>query len=152
MDRDPAAEYAAAPQLGAVLGGARALGRVPRSESELHARIREGLPFAALGAVMEHFEIPQESACRILNLSRRNFPRRRKSNRLAADESDRLCRLARVLAHAQRIFEDQAETAAWLRRPNPALRGETPLACLDTDIGVRQVEEILGRIEHGIAG
>ncbi len=135
-----------------VLGGTAALGKLPRTASELASRVRDGLPFAALVAVMSRFEIPQDIACRILNLSRRNFPRRKQQHRLAADESDRLYRLARILAHANRVFEDSADSAQWLRTPNPALAKQQPLGLLDTDIGVRQVEEILGRIEYGIVG
>jgi uncharacterized protein (DUF2384 family) len=37
----------------------------------------------------------------------------------------------------------------WLQRPNRALNGELPIRLLDTDIGARQVEDILGKIEHG---
>jgi putative toxin-antitoxin system antitoxin component (TIGR02293 family) len=38
----------------------------------------------------------------------------------------------------------------WLRTPNTALRGETPISLLETDIGARMVERVLGRIEHGV--
>jgi uncharacterized protein (DUF2384 family) len=38
-----------------------------------------------------------------------------------------------------------------LRRPSTLLDGEAPLDRLDTDIGTRQVEAILGRIAHGLA-
>jgi putative toxin-antitoxin system antitoxin component (TIGR02293 family) len=37
----------------------------------------------------------------------------------------------------------------WLRRPNRALGNQTPLELMDTDIGAKQVEDVLGRIEHG---
>jgi len=36
-------------------------------------------------------------------------------------ESDRLYRLARVLAHANRVFEDRDESADWIQTPNAAL-------------------------------
>jgi putative toxin-antitoxin system antitoxin component (TIGR02293 family) len=135
----------------AVLGGSRALGRRVRTPEELGERVREGLPFDALRAVMDTYEIPREAICAILGLSQRNFPRRQQRRRLAPDESDRLYRLARVLAHADRVFEDPARSAEWIRTPNAALARRAPLERLDTDIGVQQVDEILGRVEHGIA-
>ena len=40
--------------------------------------------------------------------------------------------------------------ARWLRRPNRALNGELPIDLLDTDVGARQIEDVLGRIAHGV--
>jgi putative toxin-antitoxin system antitoxin component (TIGR02293 family) len=46
--------------------------------------------------------------------------------------------------------EDKARL--WMQRPNRNLEGETPLSLLDTDRGVRAVEDVLMRIDHGIYG
>ena len=135
-----------------VLGGAKVVGRGVRSPQDLAERVREGLPFAALAAVMEQYRISRDVLCDILQLSRRNFLRRKEQKRLAPDESDRLYRLARVLAHANRVFEDPDESAEWIHTPNTALGKQQPLTLLDTDIGVQQVDQVLGRIEHGIVG
>jgi putative toxin-antitoxin system antitoxin component (TIGR02293 family) len=135
-----------------LLGGSRILGRRAPSPEQLAERVREGLPFTALSAVMKQYTIPRDVVCNILHLSPRNFLRRKEQKRLSLDESDRLYRLARVLAHANRVFEDPEESADWIRTPNAALSKQQPLALLDTDIGVQQVDEVLGRIEHGIVG
>jgi putative toxin-antitoxin system antitoxin component (TIGR02293 family) len=136
----------------AVLGGPKIVGRTVRSPEDLTKRVRDGLPFSALSAVVAQYGISRDDVCEILHLSRRNFLRRQKQNRLSADESDRLYRLARVLAHANRVFEDPDESADWIRTPNTALGKQQPLTLLDTDIGVQQVDQVLGRIEHGIIG
>ncbi len=135
-----------------VLGGARVVGRSVRSPEDLAERVRKGLPFAALVAVMEHYGISRDALCTILHLSARNFLRRKDQKRLSADESDRLYRLARVIAHANRVFEDPGESADWIHTPNTSLGKQQPLTLLDTDIGVQQVDQVLGRIEHGIIG
>jgi len=44
--------------------------------------------------------------------------------------------------------EDKA--ARWMVAPNRALGGERPFDLLDTDLGVRAVEEILQRIQYGM--
>ena len=36
-----------------------------------------------------------------------------------------------------------------MTQPKRALGGLTPLRCCDTEIGAREVESLLGRIEHG---
>jgi putative toxin-antitoxin system antitoxin component (TIGR02293 family) len=135
-----------------VLGGAKLLGRAARSTEDMAARVRQGLPFAAIAAVMRGYDLSRETVCSILHLSQRNFPRRKQQARLSPEESDRLYRLARVLAHADRVFEDPHESAEWLRTPNAALGKQQPLDLLDTDLGVQQVDDALGRIEHGIVG
>jgi putative toxin-antitoxin system antitoxin component (TIGR02293 family) len=63
-----------------------------------------------------------------------------------------LYRIARVAAQAFAVFGSEEKAAVWLRRPNRALNGDLPVHLLDTDVGARQVEDILGRIEHGIVG
>jgi putative toxin-antitoxin system antitoxin component (TIGR02293 family) len=123
-----------------------------RSPEDLAERVRRGLPFAALVAVMENYGISRDVLCSILRLSARNFLRRKEQKRLSPDESDRLYRLARVIAHANRVFEDPDESADWIHAPNTSLGKQQPLALLDTDIGVQQVDQVLGRIEHGIVG
>jgi putative toxin-antitoxin system antitoxin component (TIGR02293 family) len=135
-----------------VLGGAAVVGRNVRSPADLAERVRKGLPFAALSAVMERYGISRDVICTILHLSARNFLRRREQKRLSPDESDRLYRLARVIAHANRVFEDPEQSADWIQSPNVALGKQQPLTLLDTDIGVQQVDQVLGRIEHGIVG
>src|SRR5437870_4924728 len=111
----------------AVLGGAKVLGRGVRSPEDVADRVRKGLPFGALSAVMEEYGISRDVVCEVLQLSGRNFLRRKEQKRLSADESDRLYRLARVLAHANRVFEDPEESAEWIRMPNAALGKQQPL-------------------------
>jgi putative toxin-antitoxin system antitoxin component (TIGR02293 family) len=135
-----------------VLGGAKVVGRGVRSPQDLAERVREGLPFAALSAVMEQYGISRDVLCDLLHLSPRNFLRRRDQKRLSPDESDRVYRLARVIAHANRVFEDPDESADWIQTPNASLGKQQPLTLLDTDIGVQEVDQVLGRIEHGIVG
>jgi putative toxin-antitoxin system antitoxin component (TIGR02293 family) len=48
------------------------------------------------------------------------------------------------------VFESRQAAREWLRAPAVALQGESPLEYLDTEIGAREVENILGRLEHGV--
>src|SRR5437870_13780459 len=84
-----------------------------------------------------------------LDLSTRSLQRRRRSGRLARYESDRLYRLARIVALADEFLGDHERAIRWLKRPNGALGGIAPVADLGTELGARQVENILGRIAYG---
>ena len=63
----------------------------------------------------------------------------------------RLARILRLIEEAEITFGDAGKAHTWLRRPSALLDNEAPLDRLDTDMGARQVEALLGRIAHGIA-
>ena len=63
---------------------------------------------------------------------------------------DRTVRLARVYATAVEMIGNADKASKWLRTPNRALRGDVPLDHLDTDLGAKEVENILGRIAYGV--
>lgn len=132
------------------LGGRKILrGRTPNDES-LIARIRSGLPYAALVAIATRFEIPQDRLVRILDLPPRTLARRKKQRRLRTNESDRLIRLALVATLAEEVLGSREKAVSWLQRANRALGGANPLDRLDTEIGEQQVEQVLVRIAHGV--
>ena len=134
----------------ALWGGPSILGRAVHTEHELIPLLRQGLPFVALERIMEAFALSREEIADVLDLPARTLTRRKQSQRLAAAESDRLYRFSRVLAHAEDVLGSRVKATQWLHRPNRALNGAIPLALLDTDIGATQVDDVLGRLEHGV--
>jgi putative toxin-antitoxin system antitoxin component (TIGR02293 family) len=86
----------------------------------------------------------------VLHLPPRTLARRKRERRLRADESDRLFRLGRIAALAEEVLGSREKASRWLHRPNPALGRVIPLRHLDTDLGARQVEDLLLRIAHGV--
>ena len=131
------------------------LGRpgVLRAATDLVAladRVRDGLPYATLHALAKRFDIPLRELTTVLDLPDRTMARRKLEGKLRPAESDRLFRVARVAALAEEILGEKAKAARWLRRPNRALGGKTPLAALSTDLGASQAETVLHRVEHGV--
>jgi len=112
--------------------------------------VREGLSLAVIDKALEDGKITLAELDR-LALSRKTLAHRRSLGSLTPDQSDRLSRLLRIIEETESTFGDAAKAHAWLRRPSTLLDGEAPLDRLDTDIGTRQVEAILGRIAHGLA-
>jgi putative toxin-antitoxin system antitoxin component (TIGR02293 family) len=131
------------------LGGEPALGRSLRTEIDLQAAIREGFPQAVVEEVMHAANLTLKELAASLDLSARSLQRRRREGRLARYESDRLYRLARIMALAKHYLGDDEKATRWLRRPNRALGGGTPLELIDTELGARTVENVLGRIAYG---
>ncbi len=131
------------------LGGKETLGRAPTNEHEMREAIREGFPPAVVEELMRASGLSLKELASSLDLSPRSLQRRRHAGKLARHESDRLYRLARIVALADEFLGDHERARHWLKRPNRALGGIPPIAALDTELGARQVEDILGRIGYG---
>lgn len=86
-----------------------------------------------------------------IEVPERTLARRKVGGRFSSGESERLLRLSNVFEKAVALFEGNIEEAAvWLRSPKKALDGKTPLAYARTEIGARQVEDLIGSLEHGV--
>ncbi len=121
-----------------------------RNGLDLVRAVRRGLPVGAALHVLASGRLTPAEMDKVV-LPRRTLANRCKVGTLTAEQSDRLLRVARVLAAAEETLGHRDKAAAWLRRPTQALAGECPLDLLDTDEGAREVETLLGRIGHGIA-
>lgn len=133
-----------------ILGGPAILGRRLSRQSDMVEMVRFGLPHSSLASVMEVLHLSADSLASALALPKRTLARRKKQDRLTAEESDRLMRLARAAAQAMAVLGDSEKAVRWLKKPNRALGNVTPLSQMDTEAGVRMVEQVLGRIEHGV--
>ncbi|MGE0461037.1 MAG: antitoxin Xre/MbcA/ParS toxin-binding domain-containing protein [Vicinamibacterales bacterium] len=135
-----------------VLGGKGTLGlRGEIDPLTLHERIRDGFPYRALERLATRFALPKGPLSLVLALPPSTDVRRKRAGRLSGEESDRLYRVARIVAHARRTFGSDEGASIWLREPNHGLGGATPLSLLQTGLGAHQVETLLGRLDHGIA-
>lgn len=131
------------------LGGERTLGRALSSDRDMREAIRDGFPPAVVKELMRTSGFTLKELASALDLSPRSLQRRRRSGKLARYESDRLYRLARIVAIANEYLGDHERAMRWLKHPNRALGGLAPIAAIDTELGARQVESILGRVAYG---
>jgi len=131
------------------LGGKATLRRSLRTQTDLQAAIREGFPQGVVAEEMQASGLTLRELAKSLDLSSRSLQRRRRQGRLAPHESDRLYRLARIVVLAKHYLGDAETASRWLQRPNRALGGDSPLDLLDTELGARAVENVLGRIAYG---
>jgi putative toxin-antitoxin system antitoxin component (TIGR02293 family) len=111
---------------------------------------RLGLPVSGVEELIQSGRLTLTEVDKIV-LPRKTFSHRRKIGRLTPDQSDRLVRVVRILAAAEETFGSQEKASLWLRRPTRALDGEAPIEWLDTSEGAREVEDLLHRIDHGLA-
>lgn len=134
-----------------VLGGRKVLRKVVKKPDDLAQLVRKGLPATSITVLAEKLDLGNTVLSQKLGIPLRTLTRRlSQGSRLTAAESDRTVRLARVYAGAVEMIGDEEKAAEWLQTPNRALGGERPLDLLDTDVGARTVEDILGRIAYGV--
>lgn len=67
-----------------------------------------------------------------------------------ADHDASPARIARLTARAEAVLGDHDLAREWLRTPNRGLAGATPAAHARTETGAREVEDLLGRLAHGV--
>ncbi len=135
----------------AASGALGLLGLSACSADDLVAQVESGLPFSSLEEFKTHTALPWEAICALVQLPMRTLTRRRAAGRLDSAESDRLVRAARLFHQMQELFEGDVEGArTWLTRPQRGLGGATPFDFARTETGAREVERLLGRLEHGV--
>lgn len=113
-------------------------------------RVRDGLDMGEFHALQESLGITEERLAGLVGISRATLHRRKKSGNLDRAESDRLVRFARLFSRASAALGGADGARSWLVAPAVAFNGECPLDYADTEIGAREVEALLGRLEHGV--
>jgi putative toxin-antitoxin system antitoxin component (TIGR02293 family) len=123
------------------------------NDLEMAALILAGLPTTVLRRVAAFLGLRPAKVGSLVNINEKTLERRLKAHaRLKPDESERVARLMRIISLATAALESEAHAREWLNRPLSELGGRTPLQMTATEPGAREVERVLGRIEHGIFG
>lgn len=132
-----------------MLGGRAVLRSTVRTWVDLERVVRAGLPKRSLQLVASRAVEPGTPTNELVYqvVPAATFKRR---SRLSMEESERTERLARIVALAGAIWQDERDARAFLNRPHPLLDGETPLSVARTELGARRVERLLYDVEHGL--
>lgn len=113
--------------------------------------VKVGVPVSDATKLIKHFKVrPEKIGFRVGGSQVKSVAPGAK-RRLSTAESDRLVRLARLFAAAEALHEGNTDAARrWMESPKTALGGVTPLAYARTEVGAREVENLIGRLEHGV--
>lgn len=113
--------------------------------------VQAGLPFRELEVLQSCLDMPSEKLAPMLGISKATFHRRKgDAGRLPPAVSDRVVRYARLLGQAFRVFDSLEAAKRWLHAPQVGIGGAVPLSCASTEIGAREVENLLGRIANAV--
>lgn len=111
--------------------------------------VKRGVPYREFEELRERLGVPAGLLARVIGVSERTLSRRKQEGRLQPDESDRLYRIVRLYHRAVEVIGEKPG-AEWLTTPKRFLGGQSPLEFADTEIGAYEVEQALGRLEHGV--
>jgi len=118
--------------------------------AQLIGALKEGLSVKELDELRSTLDLPMERLVPMLGISRATLHRRRAAGRLDPGESDRVVRFARLLGKASVVLESVGNARLWLTSPQVGLGGAVPLEYAETEVGAREVEDLLNRIEYGV--
>ena len=114
-------------------------------------KVERGIAYSSFARFQRSIDLPQARLLDVVQIPQRTLTRRRKEGRLRPDESDRLLRVSRVFGQAIELFDGDADAARrWLSTPQAVLGGAIPWDLAKTELGSREVESAIGRIEHGV--
>jgi putative toxin-antitoxin system antitoxin component (TIGR02293 family) len=118
---------------------------------ELIDSIEAGIAFSSLERIVKQYQFAIQDLATTIGISQRTLTRRKLERKLSKFESDRLVSVARLLSQATELFEnDKTKTLRWMNSPNRGLGGRTPLQMAQTETGLREVENLIGRLENGV--
>jgi putative toxin-antitoxin system antitoxin component (TIGR02293 family) len=121
----------------------------PRSIGALAEAVEQGLPKASLERVIDRVGVTGSERRELLHrvVPAATFKRR---TRLNVAESEKTERLARVVALAELLWEEPEEAQRFLMTAHPELNGRRPVDAALSELGARQVEDIVMRALHGL--
>jgi putative toxin-antitoxin system antitoxin component (TIGR02293 family) len=127
------------------------LGLTASGPAELIQQVERGFSFKTLQTFESRSGLALSRLAATIGIPERTLARRKVSRRLTPEESERLLRISAIFEDAVDLFEGDAAAALnWLTTPRKALGDRSPLAYARTETGAREVENLIGRLEHGI--
>jgi putative toxin-antitoxin system antitoxin component (TIGR02293 family) len=127
------------------------VGLRPQNPIRIVKRVAKGLAFLSFVRLQRNTGWSMGDLAEAVAIKPRTLHRRKKEGRLDPEESDRLLRVSRIFGRALELFEGDVEAARrWLATPQGALGGERPMVLAKTDLGAREVEALVERLEHGV--
>lgn len=112
--------------------------------------VKAGLPVTELEDLRWNLDLPMEKLAAKVGLSKTTLHRRKDAGRLDAHASDRVMRFARLLGKAADVLGSVEEGRHWLMSGQFGLGGAAPIDYASTEVGAREVEDLLTRIDYGV--
>ena len=115
---------------------------------DLAAAANAGLPLAPVRRLTKTARL---NLIKLARISPSDLKAREHSGRLTPKQSDRLLRFVIIWEAALDLFEGDADGArCWLEAPQHAFGDRTPIQVAQSEVGAREVEDLITRLQHGV--
>ncbi len=132
-----------------VMGGVMTFKTTVISMHDLAEAVTSGLPKQSLKRTVQRvYSEPKQVNELVYKMVPEATYKRR--TRLTQVESEKTERLARVIAAAEHVWEDDQSARQWLTTAHPELANRTPIDCAMSELGAREVEELLDKLFYGL--
>jgi len=121
-----------------------------RNPGELIHLFKAGLSATLFGQVASCLQVSERQLANIVSIPVSTLTRRKRAGRLNTVESERVYRMIRIYNRAMEVLGSDEAATRWIHTKIKALGWQTPFSYADTEIGAREVEAVLGRIDHGV--
>jgi putative toxin-antitoxin system antitoxin component (TIGR02293 family) len=109
-----------------------------------------GLPKSTLRCTVKHLYTNSSDQLRFIYRVVPEATFKRRKDRLNEVESERTERLARTIATAEYVLGDKEMARQFLIDPHPMLNGKTPIETALSELGARQIEQMLFSVFYGL--
>lgn len=110
---------------------------------------RTGIETKYLREIQEMSSLTDKELSDILPISQRQLSRYAADHKLNKEITSHLIQLVDLFQKGFQLF-GQHKFKQWIRTKNKVLNNNTPVELMDTSIGIEMIEDVIGRIEHGV--
>ena len=124
----------------------------PSKKTETEIKIIEnGLSTVVFRDLCGLLDISDKALAEIIKLPVSTLAKRKKKGYFSSTESERIYRILNLYKQALDTFDGNEEYARkWLKEDAYGLGGVSPLKFAKTELGAREVEQLLIRIDEGV--
>ena len=113
---------------------------------------RESVTKTELIKLAEELGMSREEIARVVGMTGRNLQRYSNQHKLNEMQYTNMLLLTRLFIRGVDVFGNKDKFGRWLRKPVRSLGMQKPIDLLSSTVGYTVVEQVLGRIEHGVFG
>ena len=117
--------------------------------TDLISIVRTGIQTKYISNIKEFTSLSDKELSSILPISQRQLVRYSDSHKLNKEITSHLIQLIEMFQRGFKLFGKE-KFKLWIRTSNKVLNNNKPIEIMDTSIGIEIIEDIIGRIEHGV--
>lgn len=110
---------------------------------------RKGIKTKYIEQIQEFTSLSDKELSSILPISQRQLFRYPADHNLNKEITSHLIQIIELFQKGFKLFGVE-KFKLWIRTSNKVLSGNKPIEIMDTSIGVEMIEDVIGRIEHGV--